>query len=210
MEMHPHNPGPARRKVVLPGLIALLVALISAACAGGVTSNTATENQEATGLQLPADFRLTLYQGEEVLGASTLSFSDVFAQGKPVVLNFWAGLCPPCRFEMPDFQRVYEAHQQDVIFLGLDVGPWPFVRLGTSEEGKALLQELHVTYPAGTSPPDVNVNANVFAAYGVLGLPSTVFLAPDGRVYKTWVNPLTEGKLTELIEELLEFSAASL
>ncbi len=84
--------------------------------------------------QLPADFRVTVYQGSETLGGEVLQFSDLLAQGKPIVLNAWAGLCPPCRQEMPDFEAVYQEFGDQVLFFGLDVGP--FTSLGTSEDGR--------------------------------------------------------------------------
>ena len=62
-----------------------------------------------------SDFEFVVYQGEEELGGSDLSFSQIFDQGKPVVLNFWAGQCPPCRAEMPGFQEVYNQYQGDFI-----------------------------------------------------------------------------------------------
>ena len=87
--------------------------LAIAACSGGETSD------------LPAapDFDFTLYQGEGDLGATELSMSDL--QGKPVVLNFWAGLCPPCRAEMPDFQAFSDDNRDSVLVLGIDVGSSP-------------------------------------------------------------------------------------
>ena len=68
--------------------------------------------------------------------------------GQPVVLNFWAALCPPCRAEMPEFQRVYDEREAEVLVLGIDIGPQQF--LGSREEGRALLADLGVHYPAGT------------------------------------------------------------
>ena len=67
----------------------------------------------------PPGFRLSVHQGAETLGAEELLLSDVLALGKPVVLNFWAGLCPPCRTEMPSFQLVYEENKEDFILLGI-------------------------------------------------------------------------------------------
>ena len=63
----------------------------------------------------------------------------MLALDKPVVLNFWAGLCPPCRAEMPDLQRVNDRFGDRVLLFGLDVGP--FVLLGSREDGKELLEE---------------------------------------------------------------------
>ena len=98
---------------------------------------------------MPADFQITVYSGQEVLGGEELAFSSIFTHGKPVVLNFWAGLCPPCRAEMPDLQSVYGEYQDRVLLLGLDIGP--FVGLGSRDDGRALVQELNITYPTGTT-----------------------------------------------------------
>lgn len=58
-------------------------------------------------------------------------------------------MSPTCRVEMPDLQAVYEEFNEEIMLIGLDVGP--FIGLGSREDGKALLQELEVTYPAGTT-----------------------------------------------------------
>ena len=83
--------------------------------------------QEGAGdpeVALEADFEVTLYQGTEALGGSSVAFSEVLAEGKPVVLNFWAGLCPICRNELPDLQEAYETYGDRVLFVGVDVGPF--------------------------------------------------------------------------------------
>ena len=153
--------------------------------------------------QLPADFPVMLYQGEEVLGAGAeINFSETLSHGKPVVLNLWAGLCPPCRLEMPDFEAAHSEFGEEVILFGLDVGP--FTNLGSSEEGQALIQELGVTYPAGTT-----TDAEVVRAYGLIGMPTTYFIKPNGEIHRQWTGLLTEEKLAELIVELIEASGAS-
>jgi thiol-disulfide isomerase/thioredoxin len=162
---------------------------------GGQGQAAGSSASTADGIAAP-DFLITTYQGEDVLGGQEVEFSQVLAQGKPVVLNMWAGLCPPCRAEMPDLQAVYEQYNDRVLLFGLDVGP--FVGLGTREDGKALLEELNVTYPAGTT-----FDAGVVGEYRLLGMPSTYFITPDGTIVRQWAGILTEEKLVELIEELL-------
>ena len=145
------------------------------------------------------DFQITVYQGEDVLGGKEVKFSDLLAKGKPVVLNFWAGECPPCRAEMPDLQVVAEQYQDRILLFGLDVGP--FVGLGSREDGQALLKELGVTYPAGTT-----FDARVVGDYQLLGMPTTFFIKPNGEIFERWTAIITKPKLKELVDGLLRAS----
>ncbi len=142
-----------------------------------------------------ADFELELYQGEDVLGASELTFSDLIGQGKPVVLNFWGGSCPPCRFEMPDFQRTYDVHKDDITMVGLDVGI--HFGLGTRLSALALLDELEITYPAGAP-----VDESPIQGFGVTGLPTTVFFDSTGKAVRLWEGVITATQLEDVIAGL--------
>ena len=144
--------------------------------------------------QVPNDFAFTLYQGQEDLGAESMNFSDL--QGKPVVLNFWAGLCPPCRAEMPEFQEFYDEYHDRVILLGIDVGQ--FTSLGNRADGEALLKQLGVTYPAGfTEDPAIMRN------FKVLGMPTTVFVDSEGEIFRCWTGALNLKTLSEIADEML-------
>ncbi|MFQ5433747.1 MAG: TlpA family protein disulfide reductase [Anaerolineae bacterium] len=208
-----------QKRQVLIIIGALAMVLILAACSAADQTNTTSlpqisnseQNEDVAELRqnvaqvagnLPADFPITIYQGVGYQDGDEVIFSELLAQGKPVVLNFWAGLCPPCRLEMPDLQTVSDAYRDRVLLFGLDVGP--FTGLGTNEDGRALLQELAITYPAGTTS-----NQNVVREYEILGMPTTYFITPDGNVYQTWTGLLTEAKLTELVEDLLAASTNS-
>jgi hypothetical protein len=66
-----------------------------------------------------------------------------------------------------------------------------------------LLEELGVTYPTGTT-----VEAQVVREYQITGMPSTFFITPNGEVVRKWTGLLTEAKMAELVEELLEASGS--
>ena len=147
-----------------------------------------------------SDFGVELYQGQEVLGdADDLRFVDVLSQGKPVILNFWGGSCPPCRFEMPDLQAAYDDHQDDVVLLGLDVGV--HFGLGTRQSALRLLDELDVTYPAGAP-----LNNRPVVDYGVASLPFTIFFGSDGEIARRWEGTINEQQLNGVISELAQGS----
>ncbi len=169
------------RPRLLMGII-LVGALALAACGSSADLKSAP------------DFQIDLHQGDEVLGSSRLMLSDL--QGKPLVLNFWAGLCPPCIAEMPDLQEFYEEYNDRVSLVGVDLGV--FVDLGSKQDGIDLLRELQVTYPAGfTSDPAVARD------YKVLGMPSTVFITADGKIFRSWTGLLNKAKLAEITENML-------
>ena len=182
----------ARMGVGKPGSAALVLALLAmvlAACGGG--SGDAEDKMPSissgTEIDMPAqedlapNFSFTLYQGEDELGPDELDLEQLY--GKPIVLNFWAGLCPPCRAEMPDFQAFYEAFKGRVTLVGIDVGQ--FTGLGNQQDAKDLLQQLGVTYPAGFTN-----DAGVIRKYKVLGMPTTVFINADGTMFKKWSGAL--------------------
>jgi thiol-disulfide isomerase/thioredoxin len=142
------------------------------------------------------DFSLALYQGQEILGSQQVNFHDLLGD-RPLVLNFWASNCPPCSAEMPEFEKVWRQYDGRVLIFGLDVGR--FAGLGGPEDSKRELRRLGITYPAAPAP-------DIAAVQGlqVQVLPSTYFVARDGTVFKKWVGALNEGKLRELVEELLK------
>ncbi len=169
------------------GLAVLLVA-----CGGGLGAN-ATTGAEAS-KDLAPDFSFTLYQGESRLGAGILDLSDL--QGRPTVLNFWAGLCPPCRAELPDLQLFYEDFNDQVNVVGVDIGT--FTGLGNQDDAQNLLSELAIAYPNGFTSDET-----VVRRYQVLSMPTTFFINSKGEIFKKWNGALNRDILTEQTTELL-------
>ena len=141
------------------------------------------------------DFTINVFQGQEAVGGDQVALSQLLGT-RPIVLNFWAGLCPPCRAEMPDLQMFYEDFKDRVLLLGIDLGQ--FTGLGTQEEAQELLQELGVSYPAGSTE-----NASVIPDYRVLGMPSTVFIDGNGEIFSNWTGVLNDKVLREKTLEML-------
>lgn len=146
---------------------------------------------------MPPDFAFQTYRGEEVLGATELHFHELLGRGKPVVLNFWAPLCPPCRQEMPGFQRIHDELGGDFLLVGMDVGS--FISLGTHQQAEEFLRDHDITYPTGYA-----LSIDPVRDYGVRGMPTTVFIAADGSYAGKHTGYLSEGELRERILELLE------
>jgi len=142
------------------------------------------------------DFSFVAYQGEELLGGHEGKFSNLFQSGKPVVLNYWAGSCPPCRAEMPAFQRVADAQQGKVIVFGLDVGP--FVQLGRREDAIELYNALHIRYPLAYA-----TNVQPLRLYSVQGMPTTIFFSGSGRIVDKVSGMLSEGQLNAQVQKRL-------
>ncbi len=176
----------SKSTLLAAGVVAFLAAIIAIGTFRG-----------ASGLGGGADFELAVYQGQEVLGGDDLRFSDVVDIGRPVVLNFWAGNCPPCRAEMPAFQRAYEELGDEVPFLGLDVGP--FTGLGTRQQARALLAELGITYPAGTPP-----SGQAITAYQVRAFPTTILFDANGDIFRVHSGALTQSQLERSIRDAME------
>ncbi|MGH2403705.1 MAG: TlpA family protein disulfide reductase [bacterium] len=197
----------------MPGktMLTMLIVAVLAAVAGYAVTRPRNVQPEGLGripnagpeatapaadLKPAPDFEIILYQGEAASG-SRIRLSRLWGKGRPVVLNFWAGLCPPCRAELPDFQRLYdEKGESSFTLIGVDIGP--FIGLGTREEGRALLRELRITFPTGAA-----LDARPVGAYQILGMPTTVFITADGKIFKKHVGLLTRDQMDALVAKLV-------
>ena len=140
------------------------------------------------------DFRFTLFQGEDVLGASEMALSEL--GGRPLVLNFWARFCTPCWSEMPELQAFYEEYEDRVQLVGIDVGQ--FTGLGSPKDAGKLLDSLGITYPAGYTE-----EAHVVQDYQIRAMPTTAFITADGELFQTWTGSITREEVTAIVQEML-------
>ena len=175
------------------GLAVVVAVIVFSSFSGGSGSSS---GDRAYGVV--ENFSFTLFQGEERLGAEKLDIDQVL--GKPIVLKFWAGQCPPCRAEMPDLQKFYEGSQDEVTLLGIDEDQ--FTGLGSRRDARNLLKELGITYPAGFTG-----DGSVVRKYKVVGMPTTVFINPDGTIFETWSGGLNLDILNRLTGPMIDRAA---
>ena len=190
-----------RNRSKLRWLISLAVVLAVAAIACGSSTSSTGASQSIIGDEssssgdLAPDFSVTMFQGQDVVGGQEVSLHSLFGD-KPIVLNFWAGLCPPCRAEMPDLQAFNDKFEDRALLLGIDLGQ--FTGLGNTDEAKELLAELEITYPAGFTE-----DASVVRDYQVLGMPTTIFIDANGEIFNKWTGALNGAVLEEKTLKML-------
>ena len=125
------------------------------------------ETAESTEPQLQQVPDFTVYDAD----GNPVKLSDYF--GKPIVLNFWASWCGPCRMEMPDFDAKAKELEGEVHFLMVNVTDGG---RETVETASAFIAEQGFTFPVFYDTDMVAANT-----YGASGLPTTFFIDADGN-----------------------------
>ena len=160
-------------------VIVAVGAAVSAGSGSGDKSVVGTDVRSA-GKAAPA------FDLEEVrAGRDRVSLDDF--DGKALVINFWASWCAPCAKEMPAFQAVHRKVGDRIAFVGIN---------NTDSRRKAVeqLARAAVTYPSGYDP-----NGGVAGDYKLLGMPTTVFVGPDGRIKGRHNGELSGPELERLL-----------
>jgi cytochrome c biogenesis protein CcmG/thiol:disulfide interchange protein DsbE len=113
-------------------------------------------------------------------------------RGTPVVLNFWASWCIPCREEAPLLQRGWARHARDgVLFLGLNMQD-------VRSDARTFLRTFEQTYPQVRDP----TNATALQ-WGVTGIPETFFIRRDGRIVGHVIGVVTAQQLERGIADAI-------
>ena len=158
----------------------LLIALLLCGCGGK------TESDEPARSAAPD---CTFYD----LGGNAHTLSE-FA-GKPVILNFWASWCGPCKSEMPDLEAAYKEYGEEIHFILVNL-----------TDGKSETVESASGYIAGqgyTFPVYYDTDMSGALAYQVTSIPITYFIDAEGNVVAYASGMMSAARLQNGIDLLL-------
>jgi peroxiredoxin len=132
------------------------------------------------GAQAP-NFRLRLADGRHV------ALHDL--RGRPVLINFWASWCSPCRLEMPDIVKQAQA-TPDLVVLAVNVQE-------TMKHVQPFAEEFQMTMPVV-----LDANGELRRGYQVRGMPTSVFIDARGKVAVIWAGMLSADLLQEIVADI--------
>ncbi len=124
----------------------------------------------------------------DVATADRLSTGEL--RGMPVVMNFWASWCIPCKREAPRFVASATANKGKVLFLGVDVQDF-------TSDARKFLRHYKVNYPSvrdGTR--------SIYDKYGLTGVPETYYLDARGRLVAHTLGEVSVDELERQVANL--------
>lgn len=130
------------------------------------------------------DFSLELFDG------STFQLSD--HRGKPILINFFASWCVPCKEEIPVLEMIGQEYSlKGVVFLAIAVND-------SEEKARAFLGEHGLSFAAG-----IDKTNSVQEAFGLYGVPTTYFIDKEGITNYLHAGIVTEELLRHELDKLL-------
>ena len=149
-----------RKRIIIGAALGLVVGVIAF-----LALSPAPERE---GQRAP-EFSLPLLSGDGELASSDL-------EGKPVVINFWASWCKPCKEELPAFQELYGRYEDEVEFVGINMKD-------DLDDARAMAEEFELTYPLVIGTREMEDE------FRLAGYPQTFFINSDYEFVESTVQP---------------------
>ena len=166
-----------------------LVPVVAVFVVGGIGLFRA---RPAAELGKPApDITLPALDGDGTIGLAGF-------RGKPVVVNFWASWCGPCKDEAPEFRRAANEFEGDVHFLGVTM-------LDGREPALDFVAKYEIPYASVRDTRGV-----IAKRFGVTGVPETAFIDADGNLVGSYVGAFTGNQLERAVEQLIDLRPGEL
>jgi len=102
--------------------------------------------------------------------AQKATFASSALDGRPVVLNFWASWCAPCKREADELAAAARQHAGKVVFLGVDANDF-------ASDAHEFLRRYGIGFPSIADP-----GMKITGSFGILNIPETYFISVDGRL----------------------------
>ena len=136
-----------------------------------------------TGAVAP-DFKL------QDLGGNTITLAD--AKGHPLLINFWATWCVPCRIEMPAIESRYQSlKSKGLLVYAIDDAE-------SKDVVQAYVESLDLTFTI-LLDPDSAVND----LYQIRGYPTSFFIDGDGQIWVIHIGAMTEAQLDDNLSKIM-------
>ena len=160
-------------------LSVILISFSLSACNENANSEESETKAEQSVSTAPNFSAISAEDGE------TVKLSDKF--GKPIVINFWASWCYPCKSELPDFEEMYKKYGGEVEFMMVNLTSGR----ETKEVAAAFIESCGYTFPVYYDTMSSGV-----MAYGISAIPLTVFVNKDGSI-ASYYNQMIDGETLE-------------
>ena len=144
-----------------------------------------TDATEAPDYSAP-DFTMLDWEGNEVQLADFI--------GKPIILNFWASWCGPCKMEMPDLEAFYQQYGEEIHFLIVNCTDGS---RETVETAKEFIEGTDYTFPVYFDTTSMGAYT-----YGANSIPLTYFIDKDGNLTAYYVGAMSEDILQQGVDAI--------
>ena len=164
----------------------------------GSSGITETEENAELPEEVPEEEEIPLAPDFTVedLDGNKYKLSDF--RGKPVIVNFWASWCGPCKMEMPDFEELYKEYGDKINFLMVNM-------TDGNQETKDKASK-HISDNGYTFPVYYDTETEAAYAYGVSSIPATYFIDSEGYPVVYGVGALDKETLLTGIDMFPEFA----